>query len=63
MKTRLETIVAIILVALIIIGVALSWELTLVAGGILVGGLLGWFFGYHYRRGEEINDKKEKGPH
>jgi len=59
MKKRLETIVAIILVALIIAGVVISWELTLVAGGLLVGGLLGWFFGYHYRRQEEIKDKKD----
>ena len=63
MKKRLEGIIVIILVALVITGIALSWELTLVAGGILAGGVLGFCFGYYHRQQEEIKDRKEKGPH
>jgi len=59
MRKRLETIIAIILIALIVIGIALSWELTLVAGGLLVGGVLGFCFGYYHRHQEEIEDKKD----
>ena len=59
MKWLKGTIWVIASVALIIIGIVLPWEFTLVIGSLLLGAFLGFCFGYYYRRQKEIEGKKD----
>lgn len=58
MKVSLKGIVWVIAsIALIIIGIILPWEFTLVIGSFLLGAFLGFGFGVYYRQKEDIEDK------
>jgi hypothetical protein len=61
MKVSLKGIIWLVAsIVLIITGIYLPWEFTLVIGSLLLGAFLGFAFGYYYRRDEEIKDRKDK---
>jgi len=61
MKVSFKGIIWVIAsIGLIITGIVLPWEFTLVIGSLLLGAFLGFCFGYYHRRQEEIEDRKDK---